>query len=110
VARWGGDEFVVGLHRNRALKMVMERIVKAFATSPCEIAPGREIIIAVSCGVAEYRFGIGAAGVLAEADKAMYTAKELSHRDHHSHICYWNELAQAGSQIGAAPPGQIAAD
>jgi hypothetical protein len=40
VARWGGDEFIVGLHRNRALKMVMERIVNAIGASPCEIAPG----------------------------------------------------------------------
>ncbi|APV51273.1 hypothetical protein BWI17_17235 [Betaproteobacteria bacterium GR16-43] len=102
VARWGGDEFVVGLHRNRALKVVMERIVKAFAASPVEIAPGRELLLSVSCGVAEYRFGLGAAGVIAEADKAMYAAKELARRDHHSHICYWNELAQAASRIEAA--------
>src|SRR5215210_2706613 len=39
VARWGGDEFIVGLHRNRALKMVMERIIKAIESTPCEIAP-----------------------------------------------------------------------
>ena len=102
VVRWGGDEFVIGLHRNRALKMVMERIVNAFDTSPVEIAPGRELVLTVSCGVAEYRFGIGSAGVVAEADKAMYTAKELSRRDQKSHICYWNELSQAASQIAAA--------
>lgn len=103
VARWGGDEFVVGLHRNRAVKMVVERIVKAFATSPCEIAPGKEILMSVSCGVADYRFGMGSAGVIAEADKAMYTAKELSRRDRQSHICFWNELASAASQLSAAP-------
>ncbi len=101
VVRWGGDEFVVGLHRNRALKPVMERIVKAFESSPVEIAPGKELILTVSCGVAEYRFGIGAAGVIAEADKAMYAAKELARRDHKSHTCYWNELPQAASQIAA---------
>jgi diguanylate cyclase (GGDEF)-like protein len=92
VARWGGDEFVVGLHRNRALKMVMERIVKAIDTSPCEIAPGLETRVSVSCGVAEYRFGDGPSGVLADADKAMYIAKELAHRDGGSHVCYRNEL------------------
>jgi diguanylate cyclase (GGDEF)-like protein len=92
VARWGGDEFVVGLHRNRALKMVMERIVKAVESSPCEIAPGLEARVSVSCGVAEYRFGDGPAGVLADADKAMYIAKELAHRDGGSHVCYRNEL------------------
>ena len=92
VARWGGDEFVVGLHRNRALKMVMERIMSAIEATPCEIAPGLETRIRVSCGVAEYRFGDGATGVLADADKAMYAAKELSRRDGKSHVCYRNEL------------------
>jgi diguanylate cyclase (GGDEF)-like protein len=92
VARWGGDEFIVGLHRNRALKMVMERIVKAIETTPCEIAPGLETRLSVSCGVAEYRFGDGPSGVLADADKAMYAAKELSRRDSKSHVCYRNEL------------------
>jgi len=102
VVRWGGDEFVVGLHRNRALKLVIERIVKAFESSPVEIAPGKELLLTVSCGVAEYRFGLGAAGVIAEADKAMYAAKELSRRNHAAHICYWNELPQAASRIEAA--------
>lgn len=92
VARWGGDEFVVGLHRNRALKMVMERIIKAIESTPCEIAVGEEKRVTVSCGVAEYRFGDGAAGVLADADKAMYAAKALSHADGRSHVCYRNEL------------------
>jgi diguanylate cyclase (GGDEF)-like protein len=92
VARWGGDEFVVGLHRNRALKMVMERIVKAVESTPCEIAPGLETRVSVSCGVAEYRFGDGPAGVLADADRAMYAAKELSRLDGRSHVCYRNEL------------------
>ncbi len=93
VARWGGDEFVVGLHRNRALKMVMERIIKAIETTPCEIAPGEETRVTVSCGVAEYRFGDGPAGLLADADKAMYAAKELSRGDGGSHVCYRNELS-----------------
>jgi diguanylate cyclase (GGDEF)-like protein len=92
VARWGGDEFVVGLHRNRALKMVMSRIVKAIESSPCEISPGHELPVHVSCGVAEYRFGTGAEGVLMDADRAMYAAKEASHRSGTSEVCYRNEL------------------
>ena len=102
VARWGGDEFVVGLHRNRALKMVMERIIKAIESTPCEIAPGEEKRVTVSCGVAEYRFGDGAAGVLADADKAMYAAKELSRRDGRSHVCYRNELTDIVGRASAA--------
>ncbi len=100
VVRWGGDEFIVGLHRNRAVKMVIERIMKAIASSPCEIAPGLELRLSVSCGVAEYRFGSGPAGILADADKAMYAAKEQSHADGKSHVCYRHELSEAPS---AAP-------
>jgi diguanylate cyclase (GGDEF)-like protein len=101
VARWGGDEFVVGLHRNRALKLVMERILKAFASSPCEIAPGLELRLSISCGVADYRFGSGPAGVIADADKAMYAAKDMSRRDQKSHVCYRNELSEAGNVFPA---------
>jgi diguanylate cyclase (GGDEF)-like protein len=94
VARWGGDEFVVGLHRNRALKMVVERIVKAIASSPCEIAPGLEMRMSISCGVGEYRFGSGPAGLVSDADRAMYAAKAVFRRDGGSSVCYRNELTE----------------
>jgi diguanylate cyclase (GGDEF)-like protein len=106
VARWGGDEFVVGLHRNRALKMVMGRILKAIDTTPCEIAPGQELAVHVSCGVAEYRFGSGADGVLMDADKAMYEAKQISRREGGSHVCYRNERdVPARTPRGSLPLG-----
>ena len=101
VARWGGDEFVVGLHRNRALKMVMERIIKAIESTPCEIAAGLETRVSVSCGVAEYRFGDGSSGVLADADKAMYAAKLMAHEDGKSHVCYRNELEMSRAAVTA---------
>ena len=104
VSRWGGDEFVVGLHRNRALKMVMERIIKAIGASPCEIAPGLELRVGVSCGVAEYRFGSGSEGVLADADKAMYAAKQFSREDGKSHVAYRHELTDGP----AATPERVA--
>ena len=94
VARWGGDEFVVGLHRNRALKMVMERIVKAIAASPCEIAPGLELRLSLSCGVAEYRFGSGPPGLVADAEKALYAAQQFARANGRSHVCYRNELTE----------------
>src|SRR5687768_1681806 len=106
VARWGGDEFVVGLHRNRALKMVMERIVKAIGGSPCEIAPGLELRISVCCGVADYRFGSGLPGVLSDVDRATYAAKELARADGQSHIAYRNEI----SELPAREPTAAAAD
>jgi diguanylate cyclase (GGDEF)-like protein len=101
IARWGADEFIVGLHRNRALRMVMERIVKAVESSPCEVAPGVEVDVTVSCGVAEYRFGSGPAGLLVDTDKAMQTARALSARDSGSHIAYRNEVAE-GRQLETA--------
>ena len=94
VARWGGDEFVVGLHKNRALKMVMERIVKAIAASPCEIAPGLELRLSVSCGVAEYRFGSGPPGLVADSEKALYAAQQFARASGRSHVCYRNELTE----------------
>lgn len=92
VARWGGDEFIAGLHRSSALRLVIERIMKAIATSPVEIAPGLELRLSVSAGVADYRFGSGPAGVVADADKAMYAAKLSAHADGRSHVCYRSEL------------------
>ncbi len=92
VARWGGDEFVIGLHRNRALKLVVGRIVKAIETSPCEISPGVELRLKLSCGVADYRFGSGSAGLTADAEAAMYAAKEFARHDGQSHVCYRSEL------------------
>jgi len=108
VARWGGDEFVVGLHRNRALKMVMERIMKAIGSSPCEIAPGLELRVSVSCGVADYRFGSGPTGVLADADKAMYAAKQFAHADNKSHVAYRNELVEL--PVGTSEKVAVTAD
>jgi diguanylate cyclase (GGDEF)-like protein len=113
VARWGGDEFIVGLHRNRAVKMVMDRIVNAIAASPCEIAPGLELRLTVSCGVAEYRFGSGPSGMVADADKAMYAAKDLAHGDGKSHVCYRGELgatAAEAADAGRADAAPLAAD
>jgi diguanylate cyclase (GGDEF)-like protein len=92
VARWGADEFVVGLHRNRALKQVMERVVGAIGASPCEIAPGKELLLTVSVGVAEYRFGAGKAGLLADADRAMFEAKHLAKENGGSQVCYFHEV------------------
>jgi diguanylate cyclase (GGDEF)-like protein len=92
VARWGGGEFVLGLHRNQALKSVVGRLVEAVESSPCEVAPDREVTLRLACGVAEYRFGEGSAGLLADAAHAIYAAKALARTDAGSHVCYRSEL------------------
>src|SRR5258706_9125955 len=102
VARWGGDEFVVGLHRNRALKMVMERIIKAIESTPCEINPGEEKKVTVSCGVAEYRFGDGAAGAVGEGDPAMFAAEGSRHQHRRSPASFRH---QSSDQTPALGPG-----
>jgi diguanylate cyclase (GGDEF)-like protein len=106
VARWGGDEFIVGLHRNRALKMVMERIVKAVDAAPCEIGPGLELRVTVSCGVAEYRFGGGPMGVIADAERALNAARTLaSARPNTSQVCYRTELRETSARPEAVAAG-----
>lgn len=93
IARWTLDTFVLGLHRSRAPKLVTERILHAFAASPCEIAAGKEITLSVSIGAAEYRFGSGKAGILADADRALQPAVVLSETHGGSHACYFHEVA-----------------
>ena len=106
VARWSGDEFIVGCIQ-RSLRVVMERIVKAVDSSPCEIGPGLELRVTVSCGVADYRFGSGPMGVIADADRAMFAAKELSRaKPGASHVCYRSEM----SEVMAPRPDAVAAD
>jgi diguanylate cyclase (GGDEF)-like protein len=93
IARWGGDEFVVGLHRNHSLKMAMERILLALDASPCEIAPGQELPLRVSVGVADYRFGTGQKGLLADAESAMAEARLLFREDGASHVHFFRDAA-----------------
>jgi diguanylate cyclase (GGDEF)-like protein len=88
VARWGGDEFIIGLHKNRAVKLVVDRIIHAIEDNPCELPNGRIIALTMSCGVAEYQFGSGQAGVLAAADRAMYMAKQEAMRTRRSAVVY----------------------
>jgi diguanylate cyclase (GGDEF)-like protein len=88
VSRWGGDEFIVGLHKTRALKLAIDRIIHAAEANPCELANGRIIALTLSCGVAEYQFGTGQAGILAAADRAMYMAKQESRRTRRSAVVY----------------------
>jgi diguanylate cyclase (GGDEF)-like protein len=90
-ARWGGDEFVVALHRNNVPGKTFERIVGAISTAPCVLDDGREVVLAVSAGVATYRIGQGVAGFVADADRAMYSAKELSRQNGRSNICHFAE-------------------
>ena len=104
VARWGAAEFVVGLHRNQALKSVVGRLVEQVEATPCEIMPGLEVTVRLACGVAEYRFGEGSAGLLADAAHALYAAKALGEADGASHTCYRTELDLPRPAVRAEEP------
>ena len=104
LARWGIGEFVVGLHRNQALKSVVGRLVAAVESSPCEVAPGVEVTVRLACGVAEYRFGEGSAGLLADAGHAVYAARALAQADGASHTCHRSELDMPRPALRAGEP------
>jgi len=104
LARWGGGEFVAGLHRNQALRNVVERLVAAVEASPCEVAPGVEVPVRLACGVAEYRFGDGSAGLLADAGHAVHAAQVLAQADGASHVCHRNDLDMPRPAVSAGEP------
>jgi diguanylate cyclase (GGDEF)-like protein len=76
-ARLGGEEFGIflpGASRQDALA-VAHTIVADTARMQVVSQEGRQIIVTVSAGVAFGRSGIGADELIAEADKALYGAK-----------------------------------
>jgi two-component system, cell cycle response regulator len=84
-ARFGGDEFVVlapALNREQAMTLA-ERIRVAVSETPIEVAPGERHTLTVSIGVAgvtptrtENDLKTLAESLLAEADAALYRAKQ----------------------------------
>ena len=58
----------------------------------------------LACGVAEYRFGEGSAGLLADAAHALYAAKALGEADGASHTCYRTELDLPRPAVRAEEP------
>ncbi|SED59059.1 diguanylate cyclase (GGDEF) domain-containing protein [Rhizobiales bacterium GAS191] len=80
VARYGGEEFAI-LLPNRDLNTVgllAEKVRRSIAGAKIEIAPGKEIDVAASFGVAVGRRGdTGWEPLLKAADAALYEAKRL---------------------------------
>ena len=78
VARWGGDEFVVGMwgpQEERPAKRVLERIVEDLRENPVVLADGEAANLTFSGGTCRWRAGEDVRGLLARADGAMYRAK-----------------------------------
>jgi diguanylate cyclase (GGDEF)-like protein len=81
VARLGGDEFVVVLADQsgppEAVRQTLQRIIDHVAR-PATLLPGRDVQVSCSAGLAFYPAdGLDGEALLANADAAMYRAKEL---------------------------------
>ncbi len=76
VGRYGGDEFIAILPQTRATEaaVLAERLRSAIASEPAQQLRGR---MTASVGVAEWTQGISSEQLLARADHALFSAKEL---------------------------------
>jgi len=81
VARWGGEEFVVGLMHTAetGARIAAERVRRAIAETPAKLPSGEMLPVTASIGLASIASMEGAAwdfdDLLTRADKAMYNAK-----------------------------------
>lgn len=76
--RYGGEEFVIVLHRTPGLDAVKfaERIRQSLETQPIRYEDGKELHATLSIGICEYRKGESAESLLSRADSALYAAKQ----------------------------------
>lgn len=75
IARWGNDQFLLGLHRNHNARLVTDRILHAIDSVPCRVAEDKELALRVSCAVMEYRLGLGPDMLLRRLGEALAEAK-----------------------------------
>jgi len=77
VARWGADEFVVGLWgaQESAARAVLERVREELRWVPARLPSGEEVHFTVSGGVCQCVAGDDARRVYSMADEALYRAK-----------------------------------
>ena len=78
VARWGGDEFVLGLWDASLFaqtEAVLRRIGGALREDPLRLPGGEELALSVSAGACRYSGEDDPRELLSKADAAMYEAK-----------------------------------
>jgi diguanylate cyclase (GGDEF)-like protein len=78
VARWGGDEFVVGMWNTQdgqPTERVLERIVEDLRESPVVLDAGEEVRLAFSGGACRWKPGDDVRALVSRADEALYRAK-----------------------------------
>ena len=78
IARWGGDEFVVGMwytQEGQPTKRVLERIAEDLRESPVVLPDGEETLLTFSAGTCRWKPGDDVRGLVSRADVALYRAK-----------------------------------
>jgi diguanylate cyclase (GGDEF)-like protein len=78
LARWGGDEFILGLHDASPFALteaVLQRIVKDLKDNPVRLPQSSELVLTVTVGANRYSGEGDVQDLLARADEAMYEAK-----------------------------------
>jgi diguanylate cyclase (GGDEF)-like protein len=78
IARWGGDEFVVGMwntQEGQPTKRILERIAEDLRESPVVLPDGEETLLTFSAGTCGWKPGDDVRGLVSRADVALYRAK-----------------------------------
>src|SRR5215212_7552141 len=79
VARWGGDEFVVGMwntqEEGQPTERVLERLAEDLRPNPVVLPGGEEAHLTFSGGACQWKPGYDVRGLVSRADEALYRAK-----------------------------------
>ncbi len=79
VARWGGDEFAVGLwgtgEGQGSVERVLERVAEDLRANSAVLPDGEEVSLAFSAGPAMWKAGDDVQALFSKADEALYRAK-----------------------------------
>jgi diguanylate cyclase (GGDEF)-like protein len=78
IARWGGDEFVVGVwnaQEGQPSKRVLERIAEDLRESPVMLPDGEVTLVTFSVGICPWKSGDDVRRLITRADVALYRAK-----------------------------------
>lgn len=83
LARWGGDEFVIGLHAPPVqAEALASRILESLSAAPLSLSHDTELRVTASLGVAPALETDNIGSLFGRADKALYAAKRAGRNRH----------------------------
>jgi diguanylate cyclase (GGDEF)-like protein len=80
IARWGGDEFLVGTWQEEegerpSVERVLERVAEDLRETPVVLPGGEEALLTFSGGVCRWQRGDDSGRMISKADEGLYRAK-----------------------------------